>query len=69
MNNPPKTANHARWNEDGGDKGAYEATSKHKIRREETTASRVDDDELEESRAGDCAKGEDSPQLIRKRNW
>lgn len=66
MNYPPKTANHARWNEDGGDEGAYEATSKHEIRREKTTAresSRVDDDELEESRAGDCAKGEDSPQL------
>ena len=68
MNVPPTTANHAGWDEDRIDEASDDATSKHKIRNDETTAregSQVDDDELKDGMADHCSKGGDSPRSTR----
>jgi hypothetical protein len=64
----PTAANNAGWDEDGIDEVAGGATSKHRIRDEETAArggGQVDDDEIEEGTADDCTKGEGSPRSTR----
>ena len=67
INTPLSTANITGWDEDGNDEDADNATSKFKIRSEETTAregSQVDDGELE-GMTDDCTKGEDSSRSSR----